>query len=123
MPLPFYTVLHVTGVILLFFGTGALVMLALLDAAEDQKKAAKKLGSIVHGFGLLCLLVGGFGLLARLGIKWPWPAWTFVKVGLWFFFGASTVLIKKTPHLAKVWFFVLPLIGLSAVFLGVYKPF
>lgn len=96
MTIPFYTWLHLAGIALLLLATGGLT--------QDREGTSRKLLTAAHGAGLILALVGGFGLLARYEIHWPWPTWVFVKVGIWFVFGSSLTLIKKLPNLrTPIW--------------------
>lgn len=68
-----YYVLHVVSVILLT--AFAFQALASSDAARRKQL------SILSGIASLVALVGGFGLLAKLGHGWE--PWVFVKLGCW----------------------------------------
>jgi hypothetical protein len=118
MDLDFYRVLHLAGVIFLFTSIGG----ALLASREGATgAAARKLSGMTQGIALLIILVAGFGALAKLGLAMP--GWAWAKLVIWLALGASPVLIRKRPDLAKVWWLVLPLLGVVAAALARYKPF
>lgn len=121
MNILFYDALHITGAICLFLGLGGYAGVALIDATDEAKKKATKYFAIFHGVGLLLLLVAGFGALAKLNLGFP--PWVMVKVVLWVFFGASMVLFKRIPQMAKIWILLVPAVGILAIYLGTYKPF
>ncbi len=121
MPLELYKVLHITGAFLLImsFSAASFYFLSQSDAAAFKKKFI----SINHGVGLFLLLLGGFGMLARLGIHWPWPGFIFVKFAIWLIFGFYITLIKKKPEISMLSWFLGLLLAVIAVIMAVYKPF
>ena len=76
----------------------------------------------VHGVGLLFSLVGGFGLLARLGIVTQWPTWVIAKLVIWIVLGGWLAVAKRkllTPAVALV---AMLAFGGLAAFFAVVKP-
>lgn len=59
--------------------------------------ANRKMIAITHGIGLFLILLGGFGMLARLGIIWPWPGWIVAKFIIWLAYGGLLTLVYKKP--------------------------
>ncbi len=84
MDLPVYNNIHFVGV-----GFLAVGFLALLSASSAKK------GMMLHGIGLLILLVSGFGQLAKLNMSAHMPTWVIVKIVLWLVLGALPVLAKR----------------------------
>ena len=117
---PAYSLLHLLGAFLLFFGFGVSLMQSRLDEAGQQ--AARRWAGILHGLGLAVLLVAGFGLLARLGIHWPWPGWVWGKVIVWLALGGVIVAYKRSlgPVYARI--IAVLALGALAAWLAVYKP-
>ena len=68
----FYHVIHVVSVLVL---TGY-TFYAFAAAAESRKKVM-----IITGVSSLLVLIGGFGLQAKLAVGWP--GWLFVKLVCW----------------------------------------
>ena len=113
MSYAFYKWLHLAGM--------ALAVMSL--AAMAWRAEARRLLSIAHGVGLLVAFVAGFGLLARLGISWPWPGWVLVKLVLWIAVGGLGVLFKRKPELSTPLFWGVWVIFAVAAWLAAYKPF
>ena len=118
MPYETYKLLHVVGLLLLFLGMGG----QLLGAGSVRGHAPKRT-AILHGVGLLAMLVGGFGMMARLGVQWPWPGWLITKLGVWLTIGALPVGVRRQliPH-SLAWLVAAVLGGLAA-WLAISKPF
>ncbi len=74
--------------------------------------------------GLICALVGGFGLLARIGVPHGgMPAWAVFKVAIWIVFASVLFIASHKPGWAK---FIWPLViflGATATYLAGNKPF
>jgi len=115
-----YKLIHLVGVILLFFSLGGATLHALNGGDKENNRGRALLASF-HGVALLLLLVAGFGALVKLGIKAP-PLWVWGKLGIWLLLAAAPVLIRKKPDLAKVLFFLLPALGIAAALLALAKP-
>lgn len=120
MSIETYKFIHIATIILVFTSMGSLVAQAHLG--ETQKKSPiYKLNMLVHGIGLLLLLVSGFGLLHKMGIPTV-STWAVVKLAIWLTLGLSPLIVRKVS-VAKVNFAFLSLLTLIAVYFGVFKPF
>lgn len=121
-----YKVLHLLGVIFLFTAVGGSVFLRLESAqrAVDELGAgARKLTGIVHGVALLLILVSGFGILAVLDLmEGGIPGWVWWKLGIWLALGAALPVARKVPRAAGVLWWLLPLLGAVAAWLGIVQP-
>lgn len=117
-----YKVLHILGVLFLFIALGGL--LSAYSSAPDGSPASRKIAGMLHGLGLVIILVSGFGALARLGSSNPggWPLWVWLKALIWLVFGAVLVLIRRVPALRRPLWFLLPALGAVAAYLALYKP-
>jgi len=112
MPAYIYQILHVTGIIMLFMGYGALLARSL---ANSDNAAVRKLGSITSGIGLLLILIAGFAMISKLGHSFTAP-WLIAKMVIWLALGGVIVLINRKPALAKpLWWSILGLGILAAV--------
>ncbi|NCW45118.1 MAG: hypothetical protein EBV77_06490 [Gemmatimonadaceae bacterium] len=123
-PRDFYEILHIVGIAMLFLAIGGVAT----HAANGGTKAGSQtrgLMSSVHGVGALLILVGGFGMLARIGFKHGanFPGWLWVKLIVWLVLSAIVLLPYRKPALAKPFIFVLPLLAGLAVYMALYKPF
>ena len=117
-PYAAYKVLHIAGVFFLLFSLASYIVLS-----QNSLEKGKKLASIFHGISLFIVLLGGFGLLARLGITGSdWPAWVWMKLIVWILLGLSLYIIKKIPSISHVMWFVIPILAIISVYLAVYKP-
>jgi hypothetical protein len=117
MTLDTYRILHLTGLIVMFFGLGG--MLSYL--ARGQK--APKLYPILQGIGLLGLAVAGFGAAGVQHYMSSMPGWLIAKMGVW-------VLIGVLPFLSRRGFVPVPIawlvalgLGCLAIWLAIAKPF
>ncbi len=120
MPYQFYKVLHLAGVFLILVSLAGVIFHTI--SGGTKANAARRLAAITHGVGMLILFVAGFGLLAKLGIHWPWPGYIFVKFGLWLLMGGLLALAYR-PGMVRLLWFVVPLVAVLAGFLAIYKPF
>jgi hypothetical protein len=118
MPLIFYKLLHILGLLMLFAAMGgAVINVATADSSW------KKLHGALHGIGAFLLLLGGFGMLARLEIMAGWPGWVWGKLAIWLVLAGAPFLIRKAPDKAKGFLFGAILLGFAAAYLALYKPF
>ncbi|MEK2644522.1 hypothetical protein [Bdellovibrio sp. BCCA] len=121
MSYQFYKVLHLLGLMLLFFGFGGLLIAAY--AKVELKKPARIMGFVTHGIGLLLILVSGFGMAARLGLVSGLPAWVQAKIGIWVLLGIGISLVKRKGYIGWPVAVLLWGLGTSAAFIAVNKPF
>ncbi|MBD65008.1 MAG: hypothetical protein CME62_07360 [Halobacteriovoraceae bacterium] len=93
-----YKIIHVVSIVLFFsiYGMAA------------SRGSVKKIETIVTGILLVLILVGGFGLMARLGIPHgDWPLWIKAKFAIWFIIGATGHLVlKRFPQFAMKYFWI-----------------
>lgn len=118
----FYKVVHLSGIFMLLAAYGAAVALSL-QGATAKGTPGRTLVVATHGTGMFFALLGGFGLVAREGVAWPWPGWLFAKIVIWLALGGLLTLALRKPAAAKpLWFGVLALAILAAC-LAQFKPF
>ena len=113
-----YKLIHFIGIFAIYASFGGLIFRAALGS-DDVK--LRKFGAIFSGIGLVLVLFGGFGMVARLGYSYTSP-WLLIKVAIWIVLGGMITLINKKPELSKVWFFLLIILGAVASFAGIFKP-
>ena len=76
---------------------------------------------IFHGVGMLIVLVGGFGLLAKLKPGGSmFPHWAYIKLGIWLVLGGSVAVIARKQEWAKGLWFLIWLLAGAAAYVGVY---
>lgn len=114
-----YKIIHLSGILMIFLALGGAAVSAW--SGGGKKYPGKGLVMATHGIGLLVALVGGFGLLARLGIISGLPLWVWLKIAIWVFLaGVVTVFVRK-PSLAKGLWVICLLLGVCAAYLAQYK--
>ncbi len=117
MPVYLYKIIHLVGVMLTFLSFGGLLIRSILES--DDKKL-KRFATISNGIGLLLVLLGGFGLLARL--DYGWEPWVMGKLIIWVIFGGMIAVINRKPELGKAIWWLLILLGATATYLAGVKP-
>ena len=119
----FYNVVHLIGIALVVSALGATAIHAF-NGGSRQTNRARALVAALHGAGALLILVGGFGMLARLGFSHGgmFPGWLLVKLGVWVTAAALLFVPYRRPALARPIYLLIPaLVGL-ATYMAVYKP-
>ena len=118
IPYAAYKFIHIIGVIFLFLSLGAYLMLS-----SNKVETGRRLAGITHGIAAFIILLGGFGLLARLGISSAsgWPLWVWVKLAVWVILAVVIVLIKRRPELRTLLWFIIPILGAVAAYMAIYK--
>ena len=119
----FYNVVHIIGIVLAMSALGGMAVHALNGGTRQTNRARALLGA-VHGVGVLLILVGGFGMLARLGFRHgaSFPGWIWVKLAVWVTVTALPALAYRRPALARPVFLALPVLGGLAAYMAIYKP-
>ncbi len=105
-----YKLIHLVGIIVTFLGIGSLI------SADAKKPAAMRAPAMIHGIGLLLLLVSGFGLQAK--VHKVWPAWMVLKVVILLALGALIVLIKRKVLPPIAIYLIAIVLGGIAAYLG-----
>ncbi len=121
MSYEFYKIMHLLGLVLLFSGLVGLLTVKMTGGKVEG--STKSLVFASHGIGLVLLLVGGFGLMARLQLTQAMPNWIYVKLAVWLFMGGAIGLVKRKGHIGWPLFLSLILFFLIAAYFAVYKPF
>lgn len=117
-----YKVVHLVGVMMVFLALGGVVTNAVNGGGK--KHAWRMPIAITHGVGLFLSLLGGFGLLARLGIvHGGLPGWALAKLGIWTVFALAIAVIIRKPALAKMGWPLIIILGGTAAYLAGSKPF
>lgn len=115
MPYTTYKILHLMGVfgVLLALGAGA-ALGAQLDSATRRRN------SLLHGLGLLFILVSGFGMLAKGNLGFP--GWAIAKLVVFLLIGALPVWMRRS-HSPWTMTLLSLVLALIAGFLATVRPF
>ncbi len=105
-----YKIIHFVGLIVLFLGIGSLI------SSDPKKPAALRRPAMIHGIGLLLLLISGFGLQAKLNLGFP--AWLIGKLVILLLLGAMIVIIKRKLLPPPAAYLVAIILGAIAAYLG-----
>lgn len=119
MSYQFYKILHLSCVFFLLSGVVGLIMQYAFT--RGQKSHFHKTIMMLHGLGLLGLLVSGFGLLAKLGIP-GLPGWVGAKLVIWLIFGGWIVLCRKFYGKTMPLLFGTITLAITAGYLAVFQP-
>lgn len=116
-----YNVVHIVGLVLLMAGLGGM---ATMGATRADARGFRRLLGVIHGVGVFLILLGGFGMLARLGIVrgTSWPVWVWVKMVIWGTLAAAAFLPIRFPRTAAPLLLLIPVLGGLAAYMAIYKP-
>ncbi len=119
-----YKLIHLLGIFALVSSLGGMAAHAASGSTREENKSYKAL-LLLHGFGALAALTGGFGLLARLNVDSDgfFPGWIWAKLCLWLVLGALVALPYRKQSLARPLLFLIPVLAFLGGVLANYKPF
>lgn len=121
-PYEAYKILHILGLVAIWAALGGATLHAM-NGGTRESNPGRKIVAATHGIGLLLMLLGGFGMLARLGMTSGLPGWVIGKVVLWLLVGGLLAVPLRVPALAKPLWFAMPLLAGLGAWLALYKPF
>ncbi|MEO0480249.1 MAG: hypothetical protein AAF196_12280 [Planctomycetota bacterium] len=117
-----YRLIHFAGLMLVFLGFGS-----LLFHGKGKGERSPKAAMILHGIGLLVMLTGGFGMLARLNESLPDesknPNYVWAKVGIWVVLGLLPVLHRKAKLPGAVTCLIAIALAGAAAYTAIHKSF
>jgi hypothetical protein len=120
---PIYKLIHLFGIFLMFASLAGLAVYTA-NGGTKANNVLRKHSAIAHGVSMFLILLGGFGMLARLGIThFPWPVWVYLKFAIWILFGGMVALVARKPTIAKVMWLLMPFLGVLAAYIAIMKPF
>ncbi|MDP2956280.1 MAG: hypothetical protein Q8N53_07655 [Longimicrobiales bacterium] len=118
IPYAAYKTIHYIGIFTLVVALSASLARSAQGGA-DPDPWRKRLG-ILHGVALFAILVGGFGMLARL--EMGFPGWIVAKLAIWLVVG-GLIALRKGPAAAGWALAALPLLAALAGWIAYVKPF
>lgn len=111
-----YKILHIYAVVVM-------ILSLAINLVVPEKI---KFFSILSGFFTFLVLVGGFGLMARIGIKHGqmFPLWITIKMLVWSIIGIGTpIAIKRfVPARKLIVLKIVMMLSLISIIMAVYKP-
>ncbi len=113
-----YRLIHFAGIFTLFFAFGS-----LFKGDKTTKGAV-----IGHGIGLLLILLGGFGMQAKMKDAYDavygtgFPTWLIIKIVIWLALGGGIVLAKRKIIRGLAAWIVIIALGLASAYLALNKP-
>jgi hypothetical protein len=117
-PVLIYKAVHIVGIMMVFLSFGLMIARTTLS---PEDKSFKKLGGMLSGIGLFAMLLGGFGMLAKM--KLGFPVWIIIKTVLWVILGGSIAIANRKAELGKPLVFGIILLGAIATYVALAKPF
>lgn len=121
MDIMVYKWLHIVGAFAVVMAFGALIFRSSVKVENTHTAFPKKTLSIIHGVGLLMLLISGFGMLARLGIHGEFPLWVILKIVFWLALGGLIAAVNRAPSKNKLWWWLVLALAGAAAWLGLFK--
>ena len=133
IPYATYKVIHYLGIFTLLTALAARLGRAAGFAATSTTTGTtvptpdpwKRRLSITHGTALFLILLGGFGMLARLNVTHglALPGWIWAKLGIWTLLGSAIVVVSRIPAAAGRLLVVVPVLAVLAGVIALFKPF
>ena len=122
VPYHLYKLVHFFGIFVLLM-TLAVPLLHFVRGGTRADFPRRRTLAIVHGVASFLILLGGFGMLARLGIvQEGLPGWILLKLGIWFVLSAALTVALRTRFAARTVILAAPLLALTAAAIALYKP-
>ena len=81
-----------------------------------------------HGIGLLLILLGGFGMQAKMKDVYQavygsgFPTWLIIKIVIWLALGAGIVLAKRKIIKGLAAWIIIIALGMASAYLALKKP-
>jgi hypothetical protein len=123
MPYAIYKLIHFLGIFTLLGALVAAAMHVLRGGTRADDPYRRRLLA-AHGIAAFLVLLGGFGMLARMGVMHgTLPGWVLLKLALWVVIAGLVALPYRGRAGARFVLAGLPLLLLVAAATALYKPF
>jgi len=125
IPYATYKIIHYAGIFLLLTVLGAALSRAALGAGRGGEPDPWRRTLVTgHGVALFLVLLGGFGMLARLDVTQGLglPGWIWAKLAIWLLLGAA-LAARRSVALAGRAVLAIPLLAVLAGLMALTKPF
>jgi hypothetical protein len=122
MPYEIYKLAHLLGIFVLLI-TLVLPFMHFVRSGTRTDFPNRRTLVLTHGAASFLVLLGGFGMLARLGIVHDGlPDWILLKLAIWLLLSAALALSLRAAAVARVVLVAAPLLALLAAGIAIYKP-
>lgn len=122
MPYAIYKLTHLLGIFVLLI-TLVLPFMHLVRGGTRTDFPRRRTLALTHGVASFLVLLGGFGMLARLGIVHDGlPNWILLKLAIWLVLSAALSFSLRTTAVARAVLVAAPLLALLAAGIAIYKP-
>ncbi|MCA8974425.1 MAG: hypothetical protein KDC98_06870 [Planctomycetes bacterium] len=111
----FYRIAHIVGVLMLFLGLGGMLACGGREGAK-----APALFPMLHGLGLIVMVVAGIGRAHKVGFGWP--SWLLLKIVCWLVIAVLPVFVKRGKLNGAVAVLLALCLGGVALWLAATKP-
>src|SRR5688572_20001610 len=114
MPYNVYKLIHFLGIFTVMVVLAVACTHVLRGGTRADNPQRKLLGS-AHGIAMFLILLGGFGMLARIGVMHTsLPGWVYAKLVIWTLVAAAPALLYRGPRLAKATILAAPALAVLA---------
>jgi hypothetical protein len=123
MPYEVYKLIHYIGIFTVMIVLTAACTHVMRGGTRADNPQRKLLG-IAHGIAMFLILLGGFGMLARLDVAHTaLPGWVYAKLSIWTLIAAAPALLYRGPRPARLTILAAPALAVLAAAIALYKPF
>ncbi len=126
LPRDLYEIVHVVGIALVMVAFGGIAVHAAEGGTRRGPRARRSLLG-VYVAGLFLILLGGFGMLARIGAAnggvAEFPGWLWAKLAVWSVLAAIMVMPYRKPESLMPVLVATPFLAGLATYFALYKPF
>ncbi len=120
-----YKIVHYLGLFVLVVAVAAaLGRLAARPQATDRDPWARRL-AVVNALALFFVLLGGFGMLARLDVTTglTLPGWIWAKLAIWTALGGVVAVARRRREWSAPLLVLVPVLAMLAGSIALTKPF